>query len=65
MLIPFSWKPEVRPGYPCVAFRWTFQINSDFVGFVHQHYVGGVWLLNYLTWQKEPFPAGVGDGRQE
>lgn len=43
MLIPFSWKPEMRPGFPCVAFRWTFQINSDFVGFVHQHYIGGVW----------------------
>ena len=41
--IPWTWEPETRPGFPCVAFRWTFQIDADFVGFVHQHHIDGRW----------------------
>lgn len=36
MLIPFKQIPETREGFPCLAFRWTFQLTKDFVGFVHQ-----------------------------
>lgn len=36
MLIPFKQIPETRKGFPCLAFRWTFQLTRYFVGFVHQ-----------------------------
>ena len=37
-MIVFSFKeePETRENYPCLAFRWTFQVGFWHVGFVHQ-----------------------------
>ncbi len=42
--VPFTTEPETRPVYPCTAFRWTFQVQGDLIGFVHQHHLGGRWL---------------------
>lgn len=30
MIIPFREELETRAGFPCRAFRWTFQINLSF-----------------------------------
>jgi hypothetical protein len=43
VIVPFREEPETRLGYPCRAFRWTFQVTRDFVGFLHQHELGGAW----------------------
>lgn len=43
MIIPFKEEPETRKGWPCTAFRWTFQIEKDFIGFIHQHHLSGEW----------------------
>jgi hypothetical protein len=49
VLIPFREDPETRPGYPCRAFRWTFQANRDFVGFIHQYESEGEWHDSHTT----------------
>lgn len=43
MIIPFKEIPETRRGYPCTAFRWTFQIQKDFIGFIHQAQLEDEW----------------------
>lgn len=43
MLISFNEEPEIRPGFPCTAFRWTFQIKKDFIGFVYQSQSNKRW----------------------
>ena len=43
MIIPFKEIPEIRKGFPCRAFRWTFQIEKDFIGFIHQAQLEGEW----------------------
>jgi hypothetical protein len=43
MIIPFKESPETRKGFPCTAFRWTFQIQKDFIGFIHQAQSSGKW----------------------
>lgn len=43
MIIPFKEIPETRKGYPCTAFRWTFQVQKDFIGFIHQAQSDGEW----------------------
>ena len=54
MLIPFKETPETREGFPCRAFRWSFQIEKDFIGFVHQYNIGDEWsdshTLVYGVW---------------
>lgn len=48
IIIPFLEKKEVRPNFPCKSFRWTFQINTKFAGFVHQHFSGEEWKDNHV-----------------
>jgi hypothetical protein len=43
MIIPFKEEPETRQGFPCTAFRWTFQVQKDFIGFIHQAQSDGEW----------------------
>jgi len=43
MLISFGEIKEDREGWPCRAFRWTFQAGRDRLGFIHQHHLGGEW----------------------
>jgi hypothetical protein len=43
MIIPFKEIPETRKGYPCTAFRWTFQVEKEFIGFIHQAQSDGEW----------------------
>jgi hypothetical protein len=43
MIIPFKEIPETRKGFPCTAFRWTFQVQKDFIGFIHQAQSDGEW----------------------
>lgn len=37
ILWKFKERPETRIGMPNVAFRWTFQIEKYFIGFIHEH----------------------------
>ena len=49
MLIPFKEIPETRKGFPCIAFRWTFQISKSFIGFMHQaQSEDGEWLDSHV-----------------
>ena len=41
--VPFTTVPETRPGFPCRAFRWSFQFGLDGIGLIHQHHLSGVW----------------------
>ena len=43
MLIPFKETPETREGFHCKGYRWSFQIEKDFIGFVHQYNWDGEW----------------------
>ncbi len=58
MIIPFKETPETRKGFPCTAFRWTFQVQKDFIGFIHQAQSDGEWddshtLVNGLWYHGE------------
>ena len=66
MIIPFKEEPETRLGFPCTAFRWSFQLDSDFIGIVHQHQINGDWndshtrvwavyLMKDFLWGEEHF----------
>ena len=48
MLIPFKEIPETREGFPCTAFRWTFQIEKNFIGFVHQAKIKENWHDSHI-----------------
>lgn len=55
MLIPFKEIAETRKGFPCTAFRWTFRIAKNFIGFMHQHHIDGEWYdshtrVNGIWW---------------
>lgn len=46
ILWKFKEEPETRKGFPCQAFRWTFQVNLWTlwtIGFVHQSKSNGKW----------------------
>lgn len=47
--VPFTTEPETRSGFPCSAFRWTFQVEPDFIGVVHQHCSDGRWLDSHTA----------------
>jgi hypothetical protein len=66
MIIAFKEEPETRLGFPCTAFRWSFQLDSDFIGIVHQHQINGDWndshtrvwavyLMKDFLWGEEHF----------
>ena len=46
ILVRFREHPETRTGFPCTAFRWTFQVSASaglWVSLVHQHHLSGSW----------------------
>ncbi len=51
IVIPFPEELETRPGFPCRAFRWTFQIHEygRVFGFYHQYHLGGEWNSSHTT----------------
>lgn len=64
IVIPFPEKAETRKGYPCRAFRWTFQIldYGQVIGFFHQYHLNGKWeeshtllysIKFHLSWSLE------------
>jgi hypothetical protein len=73
ILFTFKNELETRKDYPCKAFRWTFQISFNGIGFVHQSQdklnnnwsdshvdVYGIWLnFNFF---KFGFDHGYYDG---
>jgi hypothetical protein len=48
MIIPFKEEPEVRPNFPCTAFRWSFQLDLDFIGIVHQYQIENKWYDSHV-----------------
>ncbi len=56
-------EPETREGYPCKAFRWSFQIEPTSIGFIHQHqHQNGEWddshTAVYIAYLDRPFKLG-------
>lgn len=47
--VPFTTEPERRAGFPCTAFRWSFQLDRGFIGFVHQHHIDGKWRDSHVS----------------
>jgi len=54
MLIPLKETLETREGFHCKGYRWSFQIEKNFIGFVHQYKPDDKWLdddsLVYGVW---------------
>ena len=49
IILKFGYSKETRPNFPCVAFRWTFQIRKWSMGFVHQHQdTDGKWYDSHV-----------------
>ena len=48
--IPRTLEPETRgPGFPCTAFRWSFQAERWSLAIVHQHQSGGAWYDSHTA----------------
>lgn len=63
ILYSFKHIPETRPNFPCKAFRWTFQVCQDFIGFIHQHQLqDGQWYNShtnvYGLWRSQRWQLG-------
>jgi hypothetical protein len=48
ILTRFRETPEIRKNCPCSAFRWTFQIEYNFIGFIHQYNLNG-WKNSHTS----------------